>query len=322
MSCGVSIVIPALRPCDKLARCMESVRLALAARPGSDEVILVDDSGTGAVAAWAAEAAPFATLVDPAQNLGFARAVAAGLAEAHGELVFLMNSDLAVRPGFLEPLVAAMQSDEVFAAVPRVLRAGEQGRVESLVRLDCSGGRLRVLQPYAEEGTAAPPEEALSAIRPVPFALGGACLARRADLVGEAGFDPLFEPFYLEDVDLGWRAWRSGRRCVHVPESVVEHANQGTIGALVPREVALDAIEKNLLLFQWKHLDGEALAEHLDALERRALDAWLCGERHELEVLALALEQLEAALGARARLPAPVASFAELARRSDPFASS
>ena len=319
MKAGVSIVVPALRAGKELERCLASLAAALSLRSGLDEVLLVDDSGSSSVAQWAVAGAPFARVVDTGQNLGFARALGAGLAQAQRELAFSLNSDAAVRPGFLDPLAAALRPPEVFAAVPRVLRRGESERVESLVRLELSDGRVRVRQPCVEVPAEAAPAQALRAIRPVPFALGGAFLARTAELLESGGFDPLFEPFYLEDVDLGWRAWRNGRRCVHVPESVVEHTNQGTIGEVVPRDLALDAIEKNLLLFQWKHLDGEALAEHLEALDRRALDAWLCGERRDLEVLALALEQLEPALAARARLPKPVASFAELAQRSDPF---
>jgi hypothetical protein len=142
---------------------------------------------------------------------------------------------------------------------------------------------------------------------------------RRSEFLAGGGLDALFEPFYLEDLDLGWRAWRQGRRCVHVPESVVEHLNQGTIAEVAPRALVLDAIEKNQLLFQWKHLEPEALAAHLADLERRCLDAWLDEERHVLEVTALALEQLEQALASRAGLPAACAPFAELARRSDPY---
>jgi GT2 family glycosyltransferase len=319
MSAGVSIIVPALRPCEQLQRCMASLDAALSLRSGRDELILVDDSGCGAVAEWARRSAAFAQLVGTGQNLGFQGAIAAGLAAARHELVFLANSDLTVRPGFLEPLVAALAEHDVFAAVPRVLRGGAPEHVESLVRIEPADGKLLVTQPCVGDTRREPPRSALEETRPVPFALGGACLIRRAELLDGRGFDPLFEPFYLEDVDLGWRAWRSGRRCVHVPESIVEHTNQGTIGAVAPRELALDAIEKNLLLFQWKHLDGDALVEHLDQLERRALDAWLGGQRRDLEVLALALEQVEAALAARARLPEAVSSFTELARRSDPF---
>jgi len=317
---GVSVVVPALGPSEHLARALASLPDALALHPGPDEVILVDDSGRALLRDWAAQCAPYARIVAPGRNRGFAGALGAGIEAARCALVFCMNSDLAVRPGFLEPLVEALEAGDVFAAVPRVLRRGDADGVESLVRLELSAGLARVRQPCVEDPCAPPPPAALGQVRPVPFALGGACLLRRAEFLASGGFDPLFEPFYLEDLDLCWRGWRAGRRCVHVPASVVEHANQGTIGAVVPRSLVLDAIEKNQLLFQWKHLDGEALCAHLDQLERRALDAWLCGDRHVLEVLALALEQLEDALTARAALPPPTAPFVELIGRSDPFA--
>ena len=321
MSRGVSFVVPALQPSEHLARALATLRAALAPREAPDEVIVVDDSGSGALRTWSAQRFPGARVVDPGRNLGFAGALSAGIEAASCQLVFCMNSDLAVRPGFLEPLETALEEPDVFAAVPRVLRRGEPDGVESLVRMEVVEGMARVRQPCVEAPVEAPPARVLAGPRPVPFALGGACLLRRDEFLEVGGLDPLFEPFYLEDLDLGWRAWRHGRRCVHVPESVVEHLNQGTIAAVVPRAVVLDAIEKNQLLFQWKHLDADALARHLDALERRALDAWLAEERRLLEVLALALEELDALLASRARLALPCASFDELVRRSDPYAA-
>jgi len=319
MTMPVSFVVPALRPSEHLARALATLRAALFARDCLDEVVVVDDSGHQALLGWTAQRFPGSRVIDPGRNLGFAGALSAGVEAARRELVFCMNSDLAVWPGFLEPLVAALGDPEVFAAAPRVLRRGDPDGVESLVRLETVDGLSRLRQPCVEEPREAPPARALAEIRPVPFALGGACLLRRSDFFAVAGLDSLFEPFYLEDLDLGWRAWRAGKRCVHVPESVVEHLNQGTIAEVAPRELVLDAIEKNQLLFQWKHLDPAALGEHLDALEHRALDAWLAEDRHDLEVLALALGQLDDALAAREQLPDSCASFAELVRRSDPF---
>jgi hypothetical protein len=62
------------------------------------------------------------------------------------------------------------------------------------------------------------------------------------------------------------------------------------------------AIEKNRLLFHWKHLDRpERIAEHLAFLYRYALDAWIGDRRTELEWLALALEQADEILASRAK---------------------
>ena len=44
------------------------------------------------------------------------------------------------------------------------------------------------------------------------------------------GFDPLLEPFYLEDTDLGYMAWKRGWKVLYQPRSVVYHEHRGTIG--------------------------------------------------------------------------------------------
>ena len=58
---------------------------------------------------------------------------------------------------------------------------------------------------------------------PVAFAVGGTCLFRRVEFLAGGGFDPLYEPFYWEDIDLCWQAWSAGRRVLYQPASVVEH---------------------------------------------------------------------------------------------------
>jgi len=126
---------------------------------------------------------------------------------------------------------------------------------------------------------------------PAGFALGGACLMRRDEFLA-APYDPRFEPFYWEDVDLAERARAAGRRVLVDPRSVVEHWNRGTIGERVPESLVRAAIEKNRLLFTWKHeRDPERLREHLETLAGRVLEHATCEQREELIWLLLALEQ-------------------------------
>ena len=49
------------------------------------------------------------------------------------------------------------------------------------------------------------------------------------------GFDRLLEPFYLEDTDLGYMAWKRGWKVLYQPRSVVYHEHRGTIGKTLPR---------------------------------------------------------------------------------------
>ncbi|MCA8978497.1 MAG: glycosyltransferase [Planctomycetes bacterium] len=312
MKRSVSVVVPSYDDRDLLAAHLPAVLAELERRAAGDELIVVDD-GAGGLVEWAAEHAPGARVVERAENGGFAEAVASGVRAARCELVFLMNPDVRPRAGFLEPLVAALADPDTAAAAPYVLLGGERASEESLSRLAWKRGfpLLELADHAFEAGDAAPP-------LPAAFALGGASLWRRADLVGEGALDPLFVPFYFEDVDRSWRAWRAGRRVVVCPSSVVEHHHRGTIGRAVPRSIVRAAIEKNRLLFTWKHVDDAArMREHLDGLRARLFAAAAREDRESIIWLCLALQELDAALAARNELPPPVAGFDELRRASD-----
>ena len=134
----------------------------------------------------------------------------------------------------------------------------------------------------------------------IAFAVGGTCMLRREDFLARGGFDPMYEPFYWEDIDLCWSAWRRGERVLYQPASVVEHHHRGTIGKIVDLPTVLSAMEKNRLLFHWKHLDTpERIDDHVAALYRQVIDAWLTDQREDLVSLNLALDQVEDALAAR-----------------------
>jgi len=303
----VSAVLPCLDDRELLAANLPVLLDQLDAERG-DEAIVVDDVGDGALADWVEREHPRARAVARDANGGFAAALTTGVESARNELVLSLNPDVRVRAGFLAPLVAHMADESVFAAAPLVLLDGEAPAAESLSHLVLEDG-MPVVRRARD-----PREGAGSAAQRVAFALGGACLLRRRELL-ELGFDPVFEPFYWEDVDLCWRAWRAGRRVLVEPASVVEHHHRGTIGRRVPERLVRAAIEKNRLLFAWKHLDSAAdIERHLAALGARLVEHAAAEEREELVRIVLALEQLEQVAAARAALPAPRLRFDEIQR--------
>jgi GT2 family glycosyltransferase len=313
MSLPISAVVPALADLALLEANLPALLRELDGAGG--ELVLVDDTGTGILAGWASET--FAGLsgdrlrvVSRADNGGFGPALLDGARIARGELLLAMNPDVRVRPGFLEPLIQALEDPEVFAVSPRVLLNGDEARPESHNALRLEDGRLRVV-PRTSSPSAGP--------KPIPFAIGGAFLMRRGEFLAGGGFDPLFAPFYWEDVDLCLCAWRKGRRIEEVPGSVVEHHHRGTIGSTVPEDLVLAAIEKNRHLLLWKHLDeGEVARDHLTSLWRDALDASMAGRREELLWLALALQELPRAMDSRAALGVPPITMQAALRLSDP----
>ncbi|MEW6071919.1 MAG: glycosyltransferase family 2 protein [Planctomycetota bacterium] len=309
MTRPVSIVLPSLGTRELLAQNLPALLAETARRAAGDEVIVVDDTGRDELSAWMAGAFPSVLVAARPENGGFARALLTGVQRARHEIVFSMNTDVRVRPGFLEPLVAHLADEAVAAAVPRVLLDGDETRIESLTEMVLSTGRLSIHMIGFDPADERRPAEAV----PVAFAVGGTCLLRRAELLAAGGFDPLYEPFYWEDVDYCWAVWRRGGRIVYEPAAVVEHHHRGTIGAVVPKDVVRAAIEKNTLLFHWKNVDDSAVVrEHLAELRREAVAAFLEGRAEELVWLNLALDQLDAALAARAARGPAARSFAAI----------
>jgi len=312
MKASVSIVIPCLDDRDLLAKNLPPLLKELEARGAKDEVVLVDDTGKKAFARWVKQEFPSCGIVSQPKNSGFAKALRRGIEAAEHDLVFCMNPDVLVHEGFLAPMVECMQEDDVFAVAPKVLLDG-QAEVESITELDYSDGALEIVQPGLTEEAA----RELDGPRPIVFAVGGTCLLSKSAFLKMGGMNPMYEPFYLEDLDLCFRAWLEGKRVLYQPASVVEHHHRGTIGKLVDSKFVRAIIEKNRLLFQWSFLDEpEQLEAHVGDLFRRATDAWLGDTREELVWILLALDQLEEALQARKAIPKRSLRFREAVEAS------
>jgi len=313
MTHPVSVVIPSLFDPSMFEEALSRFLEDLARRNAGDEVLVVDDTGDDRLAPWMGEHYPSVRVFARKENGGFSKALLDGVREARHDFVFCMNPDILVHGGFLEPLIEALADPTVHSAVPRILLHGGEDTIESVTELRVRSGLGEVGQPGLE-GRA---DEYCEGVRPVAYGIGGAFLLRRQEFLDEGGCDPIFEPFYWEDVDLGWRAWRAGRRVLYVPSSVVEHHHRGTIKKRVRENFVRAMIEKNRLLFQWKYLDTEEeIAEHIAALYRYAIDAWLSDEREELVWIALALDQVEEVRKSRAGLPPAVRNWRDIRKES------
>ena len=62
------------------------------------------------------------------------------------------------------------------------------------------------------------------------FTGGGSSAFDRRKFLELGGFDHLYRPFYYEDTDLGFMAWKRGWKVLYEPGSIVFHEHRGTIG--------------------------------------------------------------------------------------------
>jgi GT2 family glycosyltransferase len=192
--------------------------------------VLVVDNGSvdGSADAVAAEH-PGMRLLRLPENRGFAGGMNAGIRaafQAGADAVLLLNNDMEADPGFLEPLVAALDADPTAAAASsQVLFADEPPRIwyagASYSPRRGHNGRLT--------GYGRPPLPSEAGPYRSDRACGGAMLftATTAERVGLFDED-LFA--YAEDTDWSMRASRAGLSCLVVPASIVRHAVSASSG--------------------------------------------------------------------------------------------
>ena len=222
----VTVAVVSWNTRDLLLRCLES--LAPEALAGRAEVWVVDNGSTDGSAGAARAAAPWAQVMEPGENLGYGPAVNLVARETESEWIAAANADVALEPGALTALLAALEDPRVGAAAPRLILPGgaTQHSVHHFPTLPFTlafniglrriGGRLG--DQLCLEGQWSP-ERA----REVDWALGAFLLLRRSAFDAVGGFDET-QWMYAEDLDLAWRLRDAGWVTRYVPSARALHA--------------------------------------------------------------------------------------------------
>jgi hypothetical protein len=108
--------------------------------------------------------------------------------------------------------------DDTLAVTPDI-RCFPLGSSESQGEATGVSWKLGALRPG--------PKRPRSAVSHILYGCGGATAWDRKRFLMLGGFDSLYFPGYWEDVDLSWRGWKRGWRCLYEPRSVVYHAGGG-----------------------------------------------------------------------------------------------
>jgi GT2 family glycosyltransferase len=312
---AASLVIPNWNGKDLLQRFLPSWLAAIEGHPGSEVVVVDNGSGDGS-AEWLQANYPEVRLVALEENLGFGGGSNAGFRAARNDIVVLLNSDMRVEPDFLAPLLAGFTDETVFAVSCQIFLGDPTKRREEtgLTQGWWSDGGLRV--SHRED-------DAVDRLFPCFYGGGGSCAFDRRKFFELGGFDHLLAPFYLEDTDLGFLAWKRGWKVLYQPASVVHHEHRGTIGRRFTPGYIEAILQKNFILFCWKNIHGwRRLAEHFFfAMAGAIITAWSGSSpaRTGAGGVARAFLQLPRALRSRWKAQTlAVVDDAEAFRRSQP----
>ncbi|BDF56947.1 MULTISPECIES: glycosyltransferase family 2 protein [Butyricimonas] len=186
-------------------------------------------------------------------NFGFAGGYNRAIEMIEAEYVVLLNSDVEVAPGWLEPLVAVLDRDERVAAVqPKILAYRDKKKFEYA---GAAGGYIDYLGfPFCRGrvmDTTEQDDGQYDDEVDVFWATGASLCIRRDVYRATGGLDEAFFA-HMEEIDLCWRLKNGGYTLKVVPSSVVYHLGGGSLPMNHPKKLFLNY--RNNLLMLHKNL--------------------------------------------------------------------
>ncbi|MBQ8775181.1 MAG: glycosyltransferase family 2 protein [Alistipes sp.] len=201
-------------------------------RTPNAEVIVADNGSTDDSLVWLRMHYPEVKTITLDKNYGFAGGYNRALRDVDADYVVLLNSDVEVTVGWLEPLVEVLdKSADVAVVAPKLRSVTEPQRFEYA---GAAGGFIDYLgYPFCRGRILSTVEEDCGQYddcRDIFWASGAAMCCRREVFLAVGGFDEDFFA-HMEEIDLQWRMQLAGWRIAVEPRSVVYHLGGGTLPA-------------------------------------------------------------------------------------------
>lgn len=254
MSRGLlAVIIPTYNGADLLRRYLPSITECV---QSWGQAIVVDDASTDGSADFVRSQFPGIKIIARAHNGGFSAAVNDGIRATDSEFVLVLNNDVEVTPGLLDSVLPLFEDESVFAVSPRIVVPSRGGLDEGPTTGFWHHGMF-----YTGQRCSLSPGHSPGVI-PILYATGCAAFYRRSMLEHLGGFDEVYSPFYWEDADLGYRAWKRGWKTLYQPASQVLHQHGASVSKFDP--AFTNRIKaRNAFFFIWRNIeDKRLLATH------------------------------------------------------------
>jgi len=250
----VSAVIVNYNTRGHLLDCVRSMR-----EEGVTDVVVADNGSVDGSAEAVSKADSEVTVVPTGGNLGYGSGANRGSAVARGDLLLVCNADVRLEPGAVKSLVAALDADAGRAVVGPLIEDLEGSTYPSPREfpsvVDALGhGFIGLVAPgnrFSRRYRMLDSERAQ--VAEADWVSGACFLVRRRAWEALGGFDESYFMF-AEDVDLCWRAWRSGWTVAFEPAARVVHI-RGASTELAPYRMIV-AHHRSLLTFAHRTLTG------------------------------------------------------------------
>ena len=191
------------------------------------------------------------TLIENKANYGFAETMNRGVAQARYPYVMFLNDDVLLGNDDFRKALESFKKDKNLFAVSFAQKEKDNTIVGKNGFFWKRGFFHHHPVTNLQKGHNA-------------WAEGGACVIDKAKFERIGGFDPIFKPFYWEDIDLSYRAWRRGYSILFDPSVVVTHHHESTIGTHFSKHVIREIAFRNQHIFILKNIgDRRMLVEYM-----------------------------------------------------------
>jgi len=295
---GISVVIPSRNGLDLLRAMLPEVVRQVEQMGG--EIIVVDNGSDDGTPDFLRSEYPGVVLEVSTEALSFARAVNAGIRKSRYAHVCLLNNDMLVEPGFFAALSAAFRAvPDLFCSTaqiffPEGVRREETGKAVMAIASDRKRADfpVRCELPIASED-----------LSYVLYGSGGCSLFDVRKLLLLGGLDEIYEPAYVEDLDLAFRGWQQGWPSVFAAGARVLHRHRATTSRYYTPEFLDRILELNYLRFLARTIGSRRIFRRLwrEAINRLNL---LSGQTNPNPAALWALAQAWRAPFWTSRIPA------------------
>lgn len=220
-------------------------------------IIVGDNASTDNSLRFIRDNYPQIELISNDKNYGFAGGYNKVLDQVDSDYFILLNSDVEVTSGWIQPVIALMESDSrIAAAQPKILSYKNRDKFE---HAGAAGGFLDMFgYPFCRGrifDSVESDKGQYDDVTEVFWASGAALFIKRDRWLETGGLDADFFA-HMEEIDLCWRLKNKGYKIIYCPDSVVYHVGGGTLNTEDPFKTYLNfrnnlvLLQKNLPFFQ------------------------------------------------------------------------
>jgi len=237
----ISVIVTNWNGEDLLKKNLEEI---IKKSPEAQEVLLADDASQDNSINFAKSLQkkyPKLKIISHKKNLGFGANSNYAVSKSSGDFIVLLNNDIRPHSKYITNSLKHFKDPKVFG-----VGFAELGH-ENWARIFWRNGYLQHQEGADNKKTH------ISA-----WVSGGSSIVRKSIFQKLGGFDPIYEPFYSEDLDIGYRAWKSGYKLLWEPKSIVEHKHESTTSKF-SRKFLEYVKERNRLLNVWRNITDPSL---------------------------------------------------------------